>query len=114
MIRGESVWVLAPLLGAEDAFGSPTKTWDDSQAVEVENVLLAPASPEDVAGSIRPEGVKVRFRLHFPKTYTQSLRGCRVKVRGQWMQVVGDPQPYQDANTPGAWNRPVDVEEVKG
>lgn len=81
---------------------------------DVENVLVVPGPRADLPGVERPEGVRVVFNLHFPKTFEGSLRGADIQVRGQWYRVIGDPQAYTAANTPGAWNLPVEVETVKG
>lgn len=46
--------------------------------------------------------------FHFPKTYTASLRDCQIRYGGREYPVIGDPQPYLDANCPGEWNRAVE------
>ena len=113
MIRGATVTVQTPHAGAADRFGNATRTYTQGA---VDNVLIVPgASPDLEAG--RPEGVKVGYTLHFPKSYTASLEGCLVTLPapyGGTYKVVGDPQPYMDANTPTPWNRPVEVEAAHG
>lgn len=112
MIRGERVTVRFRVAAAgggvlgEDVFEVDER--------DVENVLVIPGARADLSGADRPEGVRVVFNLHFPKTCTGSLRGADVQVRGQWYRVIGDPQPYTPENTPGAWNLPVEVEAVRG
>jgi len=81
----------------------------------VENVLVDPSPGADVVDSVRPDGTRAEFTLHFPKTYSGSLRGAHVVVRGgEPLAVEGDPQPYTNENTPGPWNRPVNVFRVEG
>lgn len=81
----------------------------------VEDVLVAPGPRDDVIDSNRPDGTKVAWTLHFPKTFNKSLRGARVKVRGDEARlVVGDPKPYTLANTPTRWWMPVELEAVDG
>lgn len=81
----------------------------------VENVLVAPGARADVFDAERPDGTTVVFNLHFPKTFSGSLRNASVKVRGgEPLAVIGDPQPYTGANTPGDWHMPVEVERVDG
>lgn len=111
-IRGETVTVIREL-----RVGTLPGNTPDYQRVEtpVENVLIDPSPGADVVESNRPDGARLEYRLHFPKTFTDSLRGAEVIVRGGLpLRVEGDPQPYTDANTPGPWNRPVDVFTVKG
>ena len=81
-------------------------------AVPVELVEgLADAAPDDLAHiEVTPAGLG----LHWPKLDVRSLKGKRVKVRGESFAVIGDPRPFTDANTPGRWNRPVQVSEVNG
>ena len=68
---------------------------------------------EDLDAS-RPEGVTVAYTLCFPKTYAGELKGCAVEVRGERFRVVGDPQRYTEANTPGTWNLTVEVTRTDG
>ena len=80
----------------------------------VGDVLVCPASPEDEIGGNRPDGISSGLTLHFPKWYTDGLRGCKVVVRGVEYDVVGDPLPFTTANTPTRWNRPVKVVRLDG
>ena len=78
-----------------------------------DGVLVAPSTTSDLEAE-RPDGVTRRMQLHFPKTWTSSLRGCLIEVGGQMWRVVGDPWPYMPENTPGEWWLPVDVELNNG
>lgn len=114
MIRGETVTVIRPVDGAEDRFGNATVASTTSETVD--NVLVAPGGTSDL-DEARPDGADVTLALHFPKSYTSSLRGCSVVLtatRAGTYRVVGDPQPYMDANTPTAWNREVEAVAVYG
>lgn len=112
MIRGERVVVRRKVLGVPDKFGSPSVSWVEEP---VSDVLVAPNGVADVEGSVRPDGVRVKWALHFPKNFVGSLKGCEVKVRSDKPRpVVGDPQPYTPENTPGRWNLPVLLEDVDG
>lgn len=80
---------------------------------EVVEVLVCPGSTSEL-GVERPNGVIVEYTLHFPKTYTASLKDCIITIRENDYKVIGDPKPYTNANTPGAWNREVEVSRVDG
>lgn len=110
-MNGTTVTVLRDVENGTDEFGSPVATVMTEQ---VDNVLIAPVSDKDLSGSIRPDGIEVALVLHFPKTYTTSLRGTRIKLDGQTYAVIGDPVGYMPENTPGPWNRPVQVERIEG
>ena len=91
-----------------------TPLYDDVETV-VDDVLVAPGPRQDVVESNRPDGVEVAFNLHFPKTFSESLRGARVSVRGQEpLNVIGDPQPFTLANTPTRWWLPCEIARVDG
>lgn len=109
LIPTEPVIVLRPTVERDDlgepVFGEPTR----------ENVscVVCPGATSNMDAT-RPEDVTVAFTLHFPKTYTGSLRGCSVEVRGEAYDVVGDPQRTTDAATPDPWNLAVEVTRADG
>lgn len=103
-MTGESVTVLRPVQSGEDAFGRAMVEWVPEQ---VGGVLVAPGPTSD-AGAERPDGVRSTIRLHIPKGYTASLRGCRVEALGRAWDVVGDPLPMPDGLCPGPWDREVE------
>ena len=112
MIQGEQVTLFAQIKGSEDSYSMPSVEWRAQRAIE--NVLVAPSGTADLEPGMHPDGDAVTLTLHFPKTFTGSLRAARLAVRRVMYQVVGDPQPYTDENVPGAWNRPVTVRLVEG
>ena len=110
LIAGEAVTVRTPTIGYDEHM-EEVVTWDEAT---VKNVVVTPGATSDVLDSTRPDGTRVAFTLGFPKTFTASLRGCRVLVRGIECAVIGDPQPYTAENVPGAWNYTAEVERVDG
>lgn len=112
---GVEVEVIPQLTAANpDRLGNAVHT--DGTAVKVQDVLVAPGATSDLEAS-RPEGAQVAYTLHFPKTYTGSLEGCKVKLPAPWAgtyRVIGNPGQYIDANTPTRWHMPVEVEECHG
>lgn len=114
MIRGVEVTVLRPPAESADRFGNIA--YGEPEAEAVGNVLVAPGASADLEAS-RPEGVTVAYTLHFPKTYAETLEGCSIALPAPYSgtyRVIGDPRPYMDVNTPGAWDRPVEVEAAHG
>ena len=114
MIRGVSVTVSRPTAGENaDRFGNAVYTYSDET---VGNVLVSPGATSELDAS-RPEGVQVAYTLHFPKTYSKTLEGCRVSLPAPWAgtyRVIGDPRPYIDADTPTQWHTPVEVVRAHG
>ena len=114
MITGTTIKVLRPGATTVDRFGNNVKPTYNEETVQ--NVLIAPGATIDLDAS-RPEGVKVAFSLHFPKTYSKSLEGCKVKLPSPWSgiyRVIGNPGQYMDENTPTSWHMPVEVEDAHG
>lgn len=111
LISGVAIEVLRRTAASKDSHGNAVPgRW---MAETVENVLPQPGATSDLEAS-RPDGVKVAMTFHFPKTYEQALRGCRVKYLEAEYAVIGDPQPYLNANCPGDWNRTVECEVCNG
>ena len=110
LIAGESVTVRTPTVSYDEHM-EEVVTWDEAT---VANVVVTPGATSDVLDGTRPDGTRVAFTLGFPKTFTASLRGCHVLVRGIECAVIGDPQPYTADNTPGPWNYTAEVERVDG
>lgn len=110
-MRGETVEVMTFEAVGADPFGKPTTS---EVKREVENVLVCPGPCADAFENNRPEGVAVKYTLHFPKTFDMDLEGARVKVRGSWYDVIGHPDHYTLENTPGQWWMPVEVGGTHG
>lgn len=109
MIRPETVYVIKTETTYDD-LGEPTEGGTTETAVKV---IVAPGSTEQFDAT-RPNGVSVAYTLHFPKTWAESLRGLKVKVRGEVYTVIGDPQPYTAANTPTPYWLPCEVTRADG
>ena len=113
-IVGVNVTILRPTSGGIDRLGNKIK--GEPERIEVSNVLVSPGPTNDMEAA-RPDGTVVAYTLHFPKTYTGSLRNCLVELPSPWAgvyRVLGDPREYIDANTPTQWHMPVEVEDANG
>lgn len=109
-MRGETVIVQRPTETGRNSRNEPRFEWADET---VNDVLVAPGALADVADATRPAGVRVEWSLFWPKTYTKSLAGCRVRIRGgEPLTIIGDPQPY--ASAPTRWNRPSEAGRTDG
>ncbi len=109
LIPTEAVTVIRPTVERDD-LGEPVETGTSREAVRC---VVCPGATSDMDAT-RPEGLTVAYTLCFPKTYAGELKGCAVEVRGERFRVVGDPQRYTEANTPGAWNLTVEVTRTDG
>jgi len=111
-MRGETVTVIHRVEVGRDPGNNPIY---EDQAEDVSDVLVAPGPRADVLDATRPDGVEVRWNLHFPKPYAGDLRGAAIRVRGgDPLEVIGSPAPYTLANTPTRWWMPVEIGDVRG
>lgn len=113
--RGVGVTVLSPTSSSTDPFGAPIL--GVLARTEVDNVLVDRPSDSDIEQTTRQFGVSCDLTLHFPKSCHMSLRGCSVALPVPWdatYEVLGDPEPYDPALTPGEHDRPVHVRRVVG
>ena len=110
LLVGESVVVLTPDIEYDEHM-EEVVSW---RKQTVENVLVAPGATSDVKESARPSGTQVALTLGFPKTFSDSLRGCHVLVRAREYAVIGDPQPNMMNNCPTKWWYTAEVEAVDG
>lgn len=110
LFQTETVKVITPNVTLDD-LGEPT-TEGEGATQEVE-VLVCPGATSDLDAT-RPNGVQVTYTLHFPKTWSDDLKDCKVEVRGETYYIIGDPKPYTSANTPGEWYMPVEVTRTDG
>jgi hypothetical protein len=111
-MKGEAVTVVTRTASGKDGHGNPTYT---TTSTSVSDVLVAPGPRTDLPAVDHPDGTVVAYNLHFPKSYTGSLRGAVLTIRGQGgFKVIGDPRPFTLENTPTRWHMPVEVERADG
>ena len=112
-MTGTSVVVRTPQATEADRFGNEQYYFIETV---VENVLVAPGATESLEAS-RPEGARVAYTLHFPKSFDGLLEGCEVVLPPPWdgvYRVIGNPMPYMEGLCPTRWNRTVEVEVAHG
>lgn len=115
---GEAVSVLTRRRTGEDSMGEPVYEWD---AERVPNVLVRPLAGSELGDALRPDGVRVRYVLAFPKSYSGDLSRARVALIERGMDE-GDPDAAlrvtgntdKTPQSPIAWDRNVEVGRVDG
>lgn len=120
-MRGERVAVLTRRdTGSRDAMGNEVWEWVPQY---VDDVLVRPLSGSDIEQATRPDGVRVRYTLAFPKTFDMQaadLSRARValvargmgETEGESMEVIGWPDVTDPC--PTRWNRLVSVGRAEG
>lgn len=113
MISGRKVTVVKKTQDGHDRFNDPVYKTAET---DVDDVVIQRGDTQGLTAT-RPDGSRVDFTLHFPKTYTGDLRGAEIVLYGEFAgryEVVGEPYPYQLENTPTRWWMPVEVVAVHG
>lgn len=111
-MKGERVEIFRREQVSTDSMGEPEYEWLHEQ---ISNVLVCPVRVADVSNGERPDGIEIKYRLAFPKTFKGSLRHARIALIDRSMEldpdvalhVIGDPDIVFPCPTP--WNRLVDV-----
>jgi len=107
VITGRTVVLLEKQQTGVDAFNRPTYA---EVPAEVENVLIAPLSDQEVLETLNLTGRKAVYQLGIPKGDAHDWENQRVQFFGQTWQVIGIPTEGQDELIPLSWNKKVKVE----
>lgn len=81
--------------------------------VEVENVLVAPTTEQDILSNTSLEGAKAVYTLAIPKSDTHNWENAKVEFFGETWKAYGIPARGMDENIPLAWNKKVVVERYE-
>lgn len=81
--------------------------------VAVENVLICPASTEDIASNLQLYGKHTVYELHIPKGDNHIWEDQTVEFYGQKWRTFGTVLEWMETLTPGPWNRKIKVERYE-
>lgn len=109
-LKGTTVELYTREQTGVDAFGAPVY---DETPVTVENVLICPASTEDIASDIQLYGKHAVYELHIPKEDSNTWEDRTVEFYGQKWRTFGTMLEWMEALTPGPWNRKIKVERYE-
>lgn len=107
MITGITVNLINQVATGADAFGAPTYT---EIVTAVDNVLVAPASVDDITSSVELYGKKAVYTIAIPKGDTHLWEDQIVGFFGHRWRIFGYPEEGIEANIPLAWNQKWKVE----
>ena len=106
-LRGITIKLYEKTKTGEDVFGKPIYK---EEPVEIENVLVAPASTVDVTNNTNLSGDKAVYILGIPKGDTHDWVNKTVEMFGMKFKTVGIPLEGIEAMIPLSWNKKVTVE----
>ena len=109
-MKGVTITLVEKVLAYTDDFDRPIYTDKD---VDVDNVLIAPVTADDVIDSTDLTGRKAIYTLAIPKGDTNDWENKEVKFFGQRWRVFGIPVEGIDNLIPLDWNKKVMVERYE-
>ena len=109
-IQGITVILFDKVSDGVDEFNQPTYTETE---IEVENVLIEPVSTTQSADTTDIKQTGIQYRLHIPKTDTNTWTNRKVKFYDSVFKTVGAPMVYMEELTPLEWNKKVLVEKYE-
>lgn len=107
MIKGKTVTLYEKVQIGVDKFNAPIY---EEREVPIDNVLIEPASEQDITNDLDVQGKHLSYILHIPKEDTHSWNDVAVMFYGQKWKSYGEPLIYDEDLTPLSWNKKVKVE----
>lgn len=109
-IRGITVILVVKTEIGKDPLGHPI--YEDNE-IQVDNVLVSPATAEDTATVQNLTGKKAVYTLGIPKSDANNWEDSEVKFFGQTWRTVGPVIEGISENIPLSWHRKVMVERYE-
>lgn len=110
MIRGIDVILYERQKTGVDGFERPIYK---EIPVTVSNVLVTPASPQEIIDELNLSGKRLEYTLCIPKGDAHAWDGATVEFFGRRWHVIGLPQEWIESMVPLAWNRKIKVERIE-
>lgn len=110
MIKGITVTLYERTYSGADSFNHPEFT---EKATTVDNVLVSPASSQEILDATNLYGKKAIYTLAIPKGDTNTWEDCKVSFFGEDWHVFGVPLEGIECDIPLAWNKKVTVERYE-
>lgn len=109
-LKGITVTLVGETVKGKDPFG---KEIIEESAINIENVLVAPATTDDIKNQLNIDGKKIEYTLAIPKNDTNDWTDKKVIFFGQTWHTVGIPLEGIPDLIPLEWNRKVTVERYE-
>lgn len=111
LIKGMTVTLINLVdTGERDSFNHPIY---EEKKITVDDVLVAPASTQDVSDTIDLVTTKSVYTLAIPKGDTNTWKGQYVEFFDKRWKVVGDVIQGIEENIPLRWHKKVTVENCE-
>ena len=109
-IHGIQITLIDKQVVSVDPFGSPVVK---DVEILVDNVLVAPATTEDVTSQMSLTGKKISYTIGIPKGDMHDWENKEVRFFGKRWRTVGIPLEGIEELIPLEWNKKVMVERYE-
>lgn len=109
-ITGMTITLVDKVEIGRDPFNKPIY---QDKPIEIENVLVAPTSSDDVVNELSLSGRKAVYTLAIPKGDTHDWENKKVLFFNQTWRTFGMPLEGMDHLIPLKWNKKVMVERYE-
>ena len=109
-IHGIPITLIDKQVVSVDPFGSPVVK---DVEITIDNVIVAPATTEDVTSQMSLTGKKISYTLGIPKGDTNDWEEKEVRFFGKRWKTVGIPLEGIESMMPLEWNKKVMVERYE-
>ena len=109
-MHGIPITLIDKQVASVDPFGSPVVK---DVEITIDNVIVAPATTEDVTSQMSLTGKKISYTLGIPKGDTNDWENKEVRFFGKRWKTVGIPLEGIEDLIPLEWNRKVMVERYE-
>ena len=109
-IHGIQITLIDKQVVSVDPFGSPVVK---DVEILVDNVLVAPATTEDVTSQMSLTGKKISYTIGIPKGDLHDWEEKEVRFFGKRWKTVGLPLEGIESMMPLEWNKKVMVERYE-
>ena len=109
-IHGIPITLIDKQTVSTDPFGSPVVK---DVEITIDNVIVAPATTEDVTNQLSLTGKKISYTIGIPKGDTHDWEEKEVRFFGKRWKTVGIPLEGIEDLIPLEWNRKVMVERYE-
>ena len=109
-IHGIPITLIDKQVVSVDPFGSPVVK---DVEITIDNVIVAPATTDDVTSQMSLTGKKISYTLGIPKGDAHDWENKEVRFFGKRWKTVGIPLEGIESMIPLEWNKKVMVERYE-
>lgn len=107
LIKGITVKLHEAVQTGTDRFNRPIYS---ENLVDVSNVLVCPATSDDLVNDLQLNGKQAQYVLCIPKSDAHVWEDCKVDFFGHTWKTFGFAQELIAENVPLDWNKKIKVE----